>query len=81
LFHELLDYLALWRGRIVPYDDVAERLYRGFSSRLRQELGNDARIAAVALARGAAVWTCNVDDFKRVPGLSVYVAETGIRAS
>ena len=49
--------------------------------RLRQELKNDARIAAIALTQGAAVWTCNVSDYKRVPGLTVYEAETGFKVS
>jgi predicted nucleic acid-binding protein len=81
LFQELFDYLVNWRGLILPYDDAADRAYRGLPSRIRQELRNDARIAAIALARGATVWTCNVADYKRVPGLTVYAAESGIRVS
>jgi predicted nucleic acid-binding protein len=81
LFQELFDYLVGWRGLILPFDDAADRAYRGLPSRIRQELGNDARIAAIALAVGAAIWTCNVDDYKRVPGLTVYAAETGVRIS
>ncbi len=80
LLQDLLDYLSLWQGRILRYDDATEAIYRSIPARLRQELGNDARIAAVA-RRGArlAVWTCNVDDYKRMPGLTVYAAETGVR--
>jgi predicted nucleic acid-binding protein len=81
LFHDLLDYLSLWQGRILRYDDTAERIYLGFPPRLRQELQYDALIAAIALAQGAAVWTRNVSDFRRVPGLMVYAAETGARVS
>jgi predicted nucleic acid-binding protein len=81
LFQELVDYLGVWQGRILPSDETADRVYRGFVPRLRQELGNDARVAAIALTHGAAVWTCNVDDYKRVPGLAVYAADTGMRAS
>jgi predicted nucleic acid-binding protein len=81
LFQELFDFLGFWRGRILPYDQAADQVYRGFPPRLRQDLGNDGRIAAIALARGAAVWTCNVGDFKRVPGLIVYRAETGLRVT
>lgn len=77
LLQELLDYLLGWQGRILPYDLAADQVYRGFPPRLRQELGNDARIAAIALAHGAAVWTCNVKDYKRLPGLVVYAAKTG----
>jgi predicted nucleic acid-binding protein len=79
LLQELFDYLGSWQGRILPYDHIADRLHQGLPPRIRQGLGNDARIAAVALVYGAAVWTCNVDDFKRVPGLIVYRAETGVR--
>ena len=81
LLQELFDYLGAWPGRILPYDDAADRVYRGLPPRLRQELGNDARIAAIALTHGAAVWTCNVDDYKRVTGLTVFAADTGVRAS
>jgi predicted nucleic acid-binding protein len=77
LIQEVVEYLGRWQGRVQSYDTASEQIYRGFTPRLRQELGNDARIAAVALARGAAVWTCNVDDFKKVPGLTVYRADTG----
>ena len=79
LIQEVVEYLAGWGGRIHRYAAPAERIYQGFAPRLRQELGDDARIAAIALSRGAAVWTCNVDDFKRVPRLAVYRAETGLR--
>ncbi len=79
LFQELFDYLVGRRGRILPYDHGPDLIYLGFPSRIRQELGNDGRIAAIALAHGAAVWTCNTADYKRVPGLTVYEAETGIR--
>jgi predicted nucleic acid-binding protein len=81
LFQELFDYLRGWQGRILPYDEAADQVYQGFPPRLRQALRNDARIAAIALAHGAVVWTCNVDDYTRVPGLTVYSAETGMRAS
>jgi predicted nucleic acid-binding protein len=79
LLQELLDYLGAWQGRTLPYDGAADRVYQTFPAQLRQGLRNDARIAAIALAHGAAVWTCNVDDYKQVPGLTVYAAETGMR--
>jgi predicted nucleic acid-binding protein len=78
LIQEIVEYLGSWQGRVLPYDAEADQIYRRFSNRLRQELGDDARIAAIALARDAAIWTCNVRDFKRVPNLAVVQAETGI---
>ena len=81
LLEELLDYLGGWRGRIMPYDDAADQVYRGLPPRLRQELGNDARIGVIAVVLNAPVWTCNVDDYRRIPGLIVYAAETGKRVS
>jgi predicted nucleic acid-binding protein len=81
LFQELLDYLTPWQGRILRYDDEANVVYQSFTPRLRQNLNNDARIAAIAMVHGAAVWTCNVDDYKQIPGLIVYAAETGMLVS
>jgi predicted nucleic acid-binding protein len=81
LIQDLFDYLGFWQGRILRYDDASERAYRGFTPRLRQDLKDDARIAAIALRHGAAVWTCNVGDYKRISGLTVYAAETGMRVS
>lgn len=77
LIQEIVEYLGRWQGRILPYDADADQIYRGFPTRLQQELGDDARIAAIALARDAAVWTCNVKDFKRIPNLVVVQADTG----
>jgi tRNA(fMet)-specific endonuclease VapC len=79
LIQDLVEYLGSWRGLILPYDAEAEQIHQGFPARLRQELKDDARIAAIALARGAVVWTCNVADHARVPGLGVVRAETGSR--
>lgn len=81
LIQEVVEYLGGWRGRVLPYDADAEEIYRGSPPRLRQELGDDARIAAIALSRGAAVWTCNIGDFKRVPNLVVVQTDTGIVVS
>jgi predicted nucleic acid-binding protein len=81
LIQEVVEYLGGWRGQILPYDGEAERLYAGFPARLRQELGDDARIAAIAMARGASVWTCNVGDYTKIPDLIVVQAETGVVVS
>lgn len=79
LLRDLVDYLARWRGLILPYEAASERNYRGFPARLRQELKDDAWIAAVAPAYGAAAWTCNGSDFAKVPGLIVFRDETASR--
>jgi hypothetical protein len=81
LFHELVEYLGRWQGLILPYESAAEHILRSLPSRSRQELKDDARIAAIALAYNSAVWTCNVTDFLKVPGLAVFRAETGVKVS
>ena len=78
LIQEVVEYLGGWRGRILPYDADDDQIYRAFSPRIRQEMQEDARIAAIALVQDAAVWTCNVRDFKRIPDLVVVQAETGV---
>jgi predicted nucleic acid-binding protein len=77
LLEESVKYLATWKEQILSYDENAEQIYRGFPPRLRQELKDDARIAAVALVHNAAVWTCNIVDYARVPGLILVDARTG----
>ena len=79
LLQDLVEYLGRWRGRILPYETAAEQIYQSFPARLRQELKDDARIAAIAMAYDAAVWTCNESDYARVPGLTVFRAETVLR--
>jgi tRNA(fMet)-specific endonuclease VapC len=79
LLQDLVEYLGNWKGLILPYEATAERIYRGIAARVRQELKDDARIAAIALSHGAVVWTCNVTDYAKVPGLAVVRAETGSR--
>jgi predicted nucleic acid-binding protein len=79
LLQDLVEYLGTWRGLILPYEVTSEQIHASFPARLRQELKDDARIAAIALAHGATVWTCNVTDYTKVPGLIVVRAETGSR--
>lgn len=60
---------------IIPFDETCAAHY----TKIRADLelkgltigGNDYLIAATALARGAVLVTNNVDEFKRVPGLSL----------
>ena len=79
LLQDLVEYLGRWQGRILPYETGAEQILQSLPSRLRQELKDDARIAAIALAYDSAVWTCNVADYLKVPGLTVFRAETGLK--
>jgi predicted nucleic acid-binding protein len=81
LLEESVKYLATWKEQILPYDAQADQIYQGFPARLRQELKNDARIAAIALDHGAAVWTCNVIDYARVPGLILFDAKAGSKVT
>jgi predicted nucleic acid-binding protein len=73
LLQELLDHYATqWLGRILPFDERAAQIFRGFEPKLIRRIGaRDARIAAIALARGATLLTSNTSDFRQVPGLAV----------
>jgi predicted nucleic acid-binding protein len=51
---------------------IAAALYRQVPRARQREL--DLAIAACALARGAALWTTNVDDFVDVPALMLYAS-------
>ncbi len=77
LIQEVVEYLGEWRGRIRSYDAVAEQIYRGFAPRLRQELGDDARIAAIALATarrsGRATWTTS-NEYQGSPSTGLRLA-------
>jgi hypothetical protein len=50
LFQDSVAYLGRWQGLILPYEATAKQILQSFPSRLRQELKDDARIAAIALA-------------------------------
>lgn len=61
----------------VPFDAEAARAFAGVAASLRR-VGRksaartyDAMIAAVALAQGLPVYTCNPDDFAGIEGLEV----------
>lgn len=60
---------------IVPFDETCAAQYAKIRTALEgkgQHIGdNDYLIAATALAHGAVLVTNNVDEFKRVPGLSL----------
>lgn len=60
---------------IVPFDETCAVYYakiRAYLENKGQTIGsNDYLIAATALAHGAVLVTNNVNEFKRVPGLSI----------
>jgi tRNA(fMet)-specific endonuclease VapC len=72
---ERIDRLIVGRITVLPFDDVAARIY----ARVRAELESrgapigdaDTRIAAIALANGLTVVTANVRHFQRVDGLAI----------
>lgn len=61
----------------LPFDDAAARAFGRIAASLRRAgrkpvaRSYDAMIAAVAVANGLALWTCNPDDFARMEGLKV----------
>lgn len=60
---------------VLPFDVPADAEYRGIRSELEAAGkpigGNDLLIAAHACAVGATIVTANIDEFKRIRGLSV----------
>lgn len=67
----------------LPFDDAAARAFGTVSGALRRrgrKAGSrafDALIAAIALARGLPVFTCNPDDFAGIDGLVVVAVTPG----
>ncbi len=61
----------------LPFDAGAARAFGGVASSLRRSGRTtaartyDAMIAAVALANGLPLFTCNAEDFRGIEGLSV----------
>jgi predicted nucleic acid-binding protein len=62
---------------VLPFDAAAARAFAGVASSLRRAGRKttartfDALIAAIAIANGLAVYTCNPDDFEGIDGLAV----------
>ena len=63
----------------LPFDADAARAFGAVAAALRQSgrkvaaRAYDAMIAATALARDLPLFTCNPDDFRSIPGLTVMV--------
>jgi tRNA(fMet)-specific endonuclease VapC len=72
LLLRLTGYYSLWKGRILPFDDAAVRVFQGMDAKLVRDIKScDARIAAIATVHSATVITVNLRDFRQVPGLRV----------
>lgn len=72
LLHRLLDFYAVWRGHILPFDANAAVILQGFAPALIRRIGSrDAKIAAIALAHGRTLLSANLTHFQQVPGLRV----------
>lgn len=65
----------------LPFDDAAARAFGQVAASLRRAgrktaaRAYDAMIAAIAIANGLPVYTCNPDDFSGVDGLDVISIE------
>ena len=61
----------------LPFDAAAARAFGGVAASLRRSgrkvatRAYDAMIAAIALANGLPIYTCNPDDFRGIEGLAV----------
>ena len=53
--------------------EFIEGSHQGFA----EELGHDAQIAAIAIVHHAAVWTCNLSDFKRASRADCLLGRNG----
>jgi tRNA(fMet)-specific endonuclease VapC len=72
LLERLLAFYGSWTGRILPFDEPSAVIFRGFAPKLVRGIGAmDARIAAIALANNAMLFSANLSDFRQVPGLLV----------
>lgn len=69
----------------LPFDDAAARAFGQVAASLRRAgrktaaRAYDAMIAAIAIANGLAVYTCNPDDFSGVGNLDVMTVEVPTR--
>jgi hypothetical protein len=71
-FALVLEFLADWKGRILPFDAKAHAMFTGFDKKLIRDIGAlDAMIASITLAHRATLLSANLRDFERVPGLAV----------
>jgi tRNA(fMet)-specific endonuclease VapC len=66
LEHTLQDYSVV---QVLPFDSNALDWFDRLSSQRLRVATMDLRIATIALARGLILFTRNVSDFGRIPGL------------
>jgi len=69
----------------LPFDEAAARAFGQVAASLRRAgrktaaRAYDAMIAAIAIANGLAVYTCNPDDFAGIDGLDVIAVDVPSR--
>ena len=66
----------------VPFDAPAAARAASLYRAVRAPRGRDVdlAIAACAIEHGASLWTLNVDDFKDIPGLTLYAPTPRLRS-
>lgn len=68
-FFEAYSVLRLFT--VLPYTEEADRVFEGFPSGVRGQHTNDCRIAAISIAYGMVLVTCNTRDYRKIPGVTV----------
>ena len=54
---------------IYPFDEKAKSVYAKMSAKTKRIGANDCKIAAIAIANGFTLVTCNTKDFAQIPGV------------
>jgi tRNA(fMet)-specific endonuclease VapC len=63
--------LAFCQANVLSFDDAAQSRFADLARQRLRVPTMDLRIASIALVNGARLLSCNLRDFRRVPGLAV----------